>query len=287
MKSKSKSKPTVPKAWGRSGGNSNALAQQIVQRNRDAALRAGRREMLRVLRHAEEVLLKRLKAFSFGREELTWTHAETIAALIQIRDVLQHLEPHFAAMLAKNANLMKALGAKDTVQLLAFFEQLKPGVLKPLSLEYAAATRLLAYQFESSVKNWTRSALNSIEKRLNTDVLQGKSIGEVRRAIEQEGLVTAESWRLERLVRTEIMNAYNEGHMQEMQEQRKQNFPDLKKKILATFDARTAYDSRGVHGQVRELEEEFIDGKGRTYLRPPARPNDREVVIPWRDSWIA
>lgn len=56
---------------------------------------------------------------------------------------------------------------------------------------------------------------------------------------------------------------------------------DLKKSAIATFDARTSYDSYPVHGQVRELDEMFEDGAGRRYLHPPGRPNDREKEIPW------
>ncbi len=87
-----------------------------------------------------------------------------------------------------------------------------------------------------------------------------------------------------RIVRTEMSEAQNASHMASIQGHREQ-FPDIKKKILATFDLRTAMDSVGVHGQVRPVDGYFMDGAGRTYQRPPSRPNDREVVIPWRDRW--
>ena len=65
-------------------------------------------------------------------------------------------------------------------------------------------------------------------------------------------------------------------------------FPEMKKKILAHFDSRTAEDSIAVHGQVRNVSGAgslFRDGAGREYEHPPARPNDRETVIPWMDEW--
>lgn len=87
-----------------------------------------------------------------------------------------------------------------------------------------------------------------------------------------------------RIVRTEMSEAQNASHLASIQGHRDQ-FPDIKKKILATFDLRTAMDSVGVHGQVRPVDGYFMDGAGRVYQRPPSRPHDREVVIPWRDRW--
>ena len=92
------------------------------------------------------------------------------------------------------------------------------------------------------------------------------------------------SW-AERIVRTETAYAYNASRMETLHEAKARDFPDLGKKILATFDPRTAADSVAVHGQVRELREAFVDGAGRVYQHPPARPNDRETVIPWRSGW--
>ncbi|MEE9532840.1 MAG: hypothetical protein V3W06_00345, partial [Acidimicrobiia bacterium] len=88
----------------------------------------------------------------------------------------------------------------------------------------------------------------------------------------------------ERIVRTEVAYAHNTTNMAAINDFRG-DFPDMKKKILAHFDLRTAWDSIAVHGQVRDQEKNFRDGAGREYLHPPARPNDRETVIPWRTAW--
>lgn len=107
------------------------------------------------------------------------------------------------------------------------------------------------------------------------------------RAVERPlpgGIVASARGRLTRIVRTEIARAKNlaAGAIVAILARR---FPDFRKKIVATWDARTAYDSKFVHGQIRRVDETFLDGAGRVYLLPPARPNDREVVIPWRLGW--
>jgi hypothetical protein len=96
-----------------------------------------------------------------------------------------------------------------------------------------------------------------------------------------EGLFRRHRYWAERIVRTETARAYNGANVEAMRAMSR-DFPDLHKKILATFDNRTAMDSVLVHGQVRPLDGLFMDGAGREYEYPPARPNDRETVIPWR-----
>ena len=99
-----------------------------------------------------------------------------------------------------------------------------------------------------------------------------------------EGLFVRKRYWAQRIVRTEIAHAQNEGRLRAI-ELEAVDFPDLGKKILAVLDNRTAADSLYVHGQVRKVDELFQDGAGRQYLRPPARPNDRETIVPWRLEW--
>jgi hypothetical protein len=100
-----------------------------------------------------------------------------------------------------------------------------------------------------------------------------------------EGLFQRKRYWAERLVRTEVAHGQNEARLQTIERSKQTDFPDMGKKILAMMDMRTAMDSIGVHGQVRPTDGLFQDGAGRQYLRPPARPNDRETIVPWRESW--
>ncbi|MFB6373342.1 MAG: colicin E5-related ribonuclease, partial [Bradymonadaceae bacterium] len=90
-------------------------------------------------------------------------------------------------------------------------------------------------------------------------------------------------WMADRIVRTELSQAYNRSHHSTLQYARDELGlgDEMKKSAMATFDARTDEDSFPVHGQVREIDEMFVDGDGRRYVHPPGRPNDREKEIPW------
>ena len=86
------------------------------------------------------------------------------------------------------------------------------------------------------------------------------------------------------ITRTELMTAINQA-IQRTTVALSLVVPDMRRLIVSTFDEKTAPDSIFVHGELRRVDEPFIDGAGRVYLVPPARPNDREIILPWRASW--
>lgn len=124
---------------------------------------------------------------------------------------------------------------------------------------------------ESSIRDTFSGAVAGLDQR-------EKIVDEVRTVIQRE------RWKADRIVRTELSDAYNGTHLQGLRVARDEYGLKPKKSAIATFDGRTARDSYPVHGQVRELEENFTDGAGRSYLHPPGRPNDREKEIPWFDT---
>lgn len=99
-----------------------------------------------------------------------------------------------------------------------------------------------------------------------------------------EGLFVRHKYWAERIVRTEVAYAHSSARLEQLYVMRNDGL-EVQKKIVAHFDNRTAADSVAVHGQIRQLAENFMDGAGRLYLHPPGRPNDRETLIPWFDDW--
>lgn len=161
---------------------------------------------------------------------------------------------------------------------------------RPLNLGALAAAEegRGASPWRTNAPAW-RSAVDETGRRVADAVQNAVIVGIGRRetlpqvAARVKTAINGETWRAQRIARTEIARAYNAAHQGALEAARAV-VPGLKKSALATFDNRTDPDSFPVHGQVRELEDYFVDGDGRRYLSPPGRPNDREKQIPWLDK---
>lgn len=155
---------------------------------------------------------------------------------------------------------------------------------RPLNLQAIAAIaqESIIERVPSSLARWGPAMARRVRVEIASTLATRGDRNAATEAIKHA--IDGERWRARRIVRTEMMGAYNQAHHLSLRRARdEEGVGDLKKSAVVTFDARTADDSLPVHGQVRELEEEFVDGKGRRYLHPPGRPNDREKEIPWLD----
>jgi hypothetical protein len=135
------------------------------------------------------------------------------------------------------------------------------------------------------LERYGMNVISSFENELRVGLLARKPWEEIKAGIvEQSPFLQGKpaSW-AERIVRTETMGAYNAASAESMSEANEQ-LGDMVKILSATFDDRTASDSYAVHGQIRRQEEPFDTWYG-PMMHPPARPNDREIVVPHRISW--
>lgn len=286
--------------------------------------RATSQRLLKLLTDADRILAARLvvEAQQQGGEDARFTGASAIAYRRQIGTVVQLVQGRLNGLTASQARTAIDESMAETIGLLETLETRFTGIARPLRIRQAETmaraseqTRAtLLRQHATSVDRYGGSMIRQFETTIATGLVGGMSQREmvasltghggptgdvsmaavalpngqvVRVRVENipEGLFKRYRFWAERIVRTETANAYSAARMDGLFAARTSDFPDLKKKILAVFDNRTAPDSLGVHGQVRELEGFFQDGAGRVYQRPPARPNDRETVIPWRDHW--
>jgi hypothetical protein len=99
-----------------------------------------------------------------------------------------------------------------------------------------------------------------------------------------------EEWKLRRIVRTELHNVYNYSKMRSMQDLSTEQIPDLKKSLMHPIDDRTGDDSKILANQnpIVDIDEPFrfnYKGNERVFLFPPDRPNDRAILVPFRDDW--
>lgn len=152
------------------------------------------------------------------------------------------------------------------------------GVVASLNVKAAAelAESLVVERVAASLDSWKREGVERMKPHLVRAVLS-KS-GERRAADAIEEAFQARRFAAERIVRTELSTAYHRAHLNTLAQAKRDGLP-VQKTCVAIFDGRTARDSLPVHNQIRELDEEFEDGKGRRYLAPPGRPNDREKMV--------
>lgn len=110
---------------------------------------------------------------------------------------------------------------------------------------------------------WHRVKLNSI---IRQGIRKGRSINKIAEDLER--LTSMDITAAFRAARTGCTNAENSGKLDAMIAFRDRYGIDVKKMWYATLDGRTRTSHRGVHGEVRELEEKFSNG-----LLYPADPN--------------
>lgn len=268
--------------------------------------------------------LSRSARASVGKGSLRFTEAQAVAYQMQADVVVRYVKKRLLGLTDAEARRVIARTVRDTVTDLERLDAAFSGIVTPLRIREAATmagithrtTRSLLEQHATSVDRYGeamirqfrgimwRGLLEGVSSAQMVDALVGHGgprgprvslaarvdpvTGKVIRLREEsipEGLFVRKRYWAERVVRTEVAHSQNEARLQTMSEARTADFPDLGKKILAMMDNRTALDSLYVHGQVRPLEGLFADGAGRQYQRPPARPNDRETIVPWRLAW--
>ncbi len=280
--------------------------------------RAAARELLELLVDADADLARRLRIWNRynGGPEMRFTEASLVAYRAQVGEVIGYVQRRLEGLTNAEALAAAQTSLNRTGRLLRGLDRAFTGIVQPLRFEQALITRMepsLLARHATSVDRYGASMIRAAELELSRGFASGLTQGQmVQRLVRMkgpqgvvslaavevqpgmvvrlrtgyipEGLFVARRGWAWRIVRTEVAEAQN-AVSERIVETGARTFADMKRKILAVMDQRTAQDSIGVHGQVRAIGEEFVDGAGRRYLRPPSRPNDRETLIPWRERW--
>lgn len=280
--------------------------------------RQAARALIKLLTEADADIGRRLRIWQSrnGGGDMRFTEASYVAYREQIQHVLNAVKIELASIVSGQALPAAATSFRRTTRLLNGLNREFVGIVRPLRIPESLMEQLngsLIARHQSSIARYGAAMNRKIEEMLARGLVSGRTQGEIvdqiigikgfgrsvslgsvdiqpgmavriaRRRVPQGLFYRRRAWAW-RIVRTEVAEAQNAASMETINEGHRE-FPDMKKKILAIFDTRTAQDSVYVHGQVRDVDEPFVDGAGRVYLRPPARPNDRETVVPWRERW--
>lgn len=300
-------------------------AREVIEATRrsvDRAVAAGEGpELVRVLAEAQQALDGRIGALRHLSDE-RWTSVQTRAARGLVEDAIILAKKRLEAHITRGISSMAAMGGDRTLAMVQAAERQFAGVAYELPFDVALrlnarlrgvlATRLRQFptsvdryglqmigKFESIVRSgiMTRQTVGQIidrfvshrgprgpEVSLRATVLADGTVKRLSTMSTKKGLFVEDRYWAERIVRTEMLYGYNAAAQATIEEMAVDD-ASMKRIILAHFDQRTGADSIFVHGEIRGPTEPFVDGAGRVYLHPPARPNDREIVVPHRTSW--
>lgn len=281
----------------------SALAQEVFESHLGQLKRHvennGVKGLRKLYRDTQADLRKRLLAAG-GEGSTTATATQLKAMIAQTEAALAILQRKLKKHLEDVSKTATTLGARHAVDEFLQLEAMFTGTTPVLGLERAAIFRGLTGDTHSSLLSrhqrssaaWSLNVINEIEKALAVGAMAQKPIDQMVPDV-MKALGDAPRWRAERIVRTELAHAHGAAKHAAMTRTAKDlGETELKKRLIETFDDRTGDDSFLVHGQTVPVEKPFTwkhKVRGRwvvtPYMHPPNRPNDRAVVIPWRDEW--
>ncbi len=268
------------------------LATQTGVTRMRTVLKTAHADLTRRLNHAQGLKGPGLESF---------TAAQLQTTLTQVREVLASLKPGMQGVVMRTGSEVASQSAQDSIAYMQSAEERFIGIVQPLALHEATVLDRAARGTESSLlhrlqgdpqrgpgilQRYGAGVVENFEGVLQQRFIAQVPWGETRDRLTAASpfLQGAPAHWAERIVRTEVMGANNRAGFEAMQEIDEQLGGDMLKILCATFDDRTAADSYAVHGQIRRVSEPFDTWQG-PVMTPPARPNDREVVVPHRMSW--
>jgi hypothetical protein len=230
------------------------------------------------------------------------THYRFILA--QVYQALQSFGVKFRRHLEDTGSMAGELGASHVVDEVRRFEThfaghtpvLQTAQIGVLRRVHAGVLPSLLTRYRKSMELYGKPTVEAIHRELAVSLASGEQLDQAAaRVAGTSGAFANQLWRAERISRTELSYSYNVTKHEEMREMQAVDVPDLRKTMISTFDDRTAKMSHEQHMQVKRVDEDFewhvLDSKGnrtgevRYYSAPPAIPNDRAVLVPWREGW--
>lgn len=230
-------------------------------------------------------------------------------ALLQVRssiNAVQRLRPEMAAELAKAGRRGRLLATGHLQTEVAKFAIHFDKTLKPVPIIPASkiAERLHLERFQAAAGKYTATVIEDIRRQLTIGMLRGESVGQMAARLtgtgargvarvnalaapEQAKIVSEAMWRryqyqARRLVRTEVIRAYNDHAQDQIKTMAAEDGPGWGKKWVAELDSRVCICCRRLDGVVVGPHEEF---PGALPGSPPLHPQCRCTVVAWHERW--
>jgi hypothetical protein len=222
----------------------------------------------------------------------TFTEAKLETILRQLEIGIEALEARMRNDLVEASTFIQEQGLEDAVKEVNSLEKKYNGVNQLVPLESILASvdpnTYLFNNYTSSIQSYNQDLRAGMQNVLTQGLIQRKSLTQV--VADMEMLMRSDTWKVQRIVRTELHQIYNVSKMSGFGEIKKQFVPDLKKSLVHPMDDRTAEDSKELAAKnpIIDIDKPFVqhyNGKRLTFMAPPNRPNDRAILIPYRESY--
>jgi hypothetical protein len=224
----------------------------------------------------------------------TFTAQQMRGVLVQIEAAIQAMTESLKLNMSEEGRQLSELAIEDlTDEINRYQRKFGKQPLVPLNLRAATIAldvqNFKLTQYGASLDKYGQALISDLTLELSNSVLLNESLGKVVMRLGQK--FQAEEWRLLRIARTELHNTYGLAKLQGMQDARDSAMPDLKKALFHPMDQRTAEDSKdlALKNPIVDIDEPFehtFQGKKYVFMAPPQRPNDRAILIPYRDEWV-
>lgn len=245
-----------------------------------------------ILKRYQEVrrdLVDRLSTMRGG----TFTAQHLRGTLAQVEGAITAITEHLQGAMVKGAYVSALKGVQHLTKELNVFDEKFTGAVTPINLNAALiaqdTSQLLITRYNTNLARYGSNLYAEISNGLFSATLGETNQDEVIGRISQ--FFNGKEWELHRIVRTELHGIYNRGKLAGMKKLVDEDvIPDMKRTLIHPMDARTGDDSKyaaRLH-LVAEMDKPFVytwKGDRREFFTPPDRPNDRSVMVPYRESW--
>jgi hypothetical protein len=258
--------------------------QQVLKLEEKQAQNLLRR--YREIRHELRDRLDRLPGDTFSAQQLR-------GVLVQIDAAISAMGTSLKEGMKEAAGKTALEGVKDALEEIRIFEKHFEGAIRPINLDAQLVAQetenFLINRYQASIDSYSEGIRSSLVQSLTTESLTETPYSTIIKKL--GAFFQGEEWKLHRIARTELHNIYGTGKINGMIRVRDSgDIPDLMKTLIHPLDSRTGEDSEFAASLnlIVPLKEKFKyrwKGKLREFFSPPDRPNDRSVVVPYRENW--
>ena len=273
----------------------DATVIELIQRNIEKVSsleEQQQRKLIKTFRKVRQELSDRLLTIPEG----TFTEQQLNVTLVQITAAIEAIKRNLKGDLAESSEILSIKGIEDMVREVTKFQRRFEGSVQPLNINAiliaSDAKNFLINKHDASIDAYSEALRSDITTRLVASLAgrdtNQRTVAKLRSDVGKFFL--GEEWKLNRIVRTELHNIYNFSKLKGLQDVKENILPDLKKSLMHPIDGRTGEDSKELAAinPIVDLDEpfRFTFGKDeRVFMFPPDRPNDRSILVPFREEW--